>query len=321
MSSSQKDNIDFEYDTCLSFAGEDRSYVKEVAEHLIKKGIRVFYDEYELVELWGKDLYSHLDEIYQNAARYCVLFVSENYAKKLWTNHERRSAQARALSENQEYILPARFDDTEIPGLPKTVGYIDLRKNTPSQLAELIDQKVGTRQRINYLPPDPDRLYERLMIDDEEDRQTAYWDAYSFLGVLKRMSGEEKSIVTSVLMYGCSAELPDNVHIDIDLLRRVTGFTPAKIKRIMGGVGSLGFSISIKEPCSHEDELGKSKMLYVEWHNMEEEGGNATAIAFEMIHGALTDYCESCGREALGRLDFSQLASSTTVKDDHYSNK
>jgi hypothetical protein len=66
--------------------------------------------------LWGKDLYEHLDWIYQKAARYCVLFASEAYANKVWTTHERRSAQARALQSNQEYVLPVRFDDTEIPG-------------------------------------------------------------------------------------------------------------------------------------------------------------------------------------------------------------
>ncbi len=109
MSESNRENNDFEYDVCLSFAGEDRPYVKETADHLKEKGIRVFYDEYKRVELWGKDLYSHLADVYQNAARYCVLFVSTNYAHKLWTNHERKNAQARAFLENREYILPVRF--------------------------------------------------------------------------------------------------------------------------------------------------------------------------------------------------------------------
>src|SRR2546429_4350354 len=116
MTKSKVTSSDFEYDVCLSFAGEDRAYVKQVADKLTKEGVRVFYDEYERAELWGKDLYIHLDDVYQNAAKHCVLFASKNYARKLWASHERRSAQARAFRENQEYILPARFDDTEIPG-------------------------------------------------------------------------------------------------------------------------------------------------------------------------------------------------------------
>ena len=44
------------YQVALSFAGEQRSYVEQVAEHLKKRGIAVFYDDFETVNLWGKIL-------------------------------------------------------------------------------------------------------------------------------------------------------------------------------------------------------------------------------------------------------------------------
>src|SRR5215813_13480167 len=103
------------YDVALSFAGEDRLYVEKVAFALRNEGVKIFYDDYEKVTLWGRDLYAHLDWVYRGASRYCVVFISRHYAEKVWTNHERASAQARALIENQEYVLPARFDDTEVP--------------------------------------------------------------------------------------------------------------------------------------------------------------------------------------------------------------
>ena len=40
-------------------------------------------------------------------------------------------------------LLPARFDDTEIPGLRPTVGYQDLANMSPEQVGELILQKLG----------------------------------------------------------------------------------------------------------------------------------------------------------------------------------
>ena len=132
-----------QYDVCLSFAGEDRDFVQQVASRLRYRGISVFYDGYEQVDLWGKDLYVHLDNIYRKAAQYCVIFISRHYAMKLWSNHERQSSQARAFHENREYILPARFDDTEIPGLPPTIGYIDLRQIAPTEFADMIAQKLG----------------------------------------------------------------------------------------------------------------------------------------------------------------------------------
>lgn len=132
----------YDYDIVLSFAGEDRNYVEKVANYLLYKKIKVFYDNFETVENWGKDLYTHFDEIYRKKAKYCVMFISKYYADKLWTNHERRSAQARSFEEKEEYILPVRFDETEIPGVIPTIGYINANNTSEEELAEMIITKL-----------------------------------------------------------------------------------------------------------------------------------------------------------------------------------
>lgn len=71
------------------------------------------------------------------------MFISCHYAAKVWTRHEKRTALARAIAERTEYVLPVRFDGTEIPGLRPTVGYLDLREISPEQLGEKIRQKLG----------------------------------------------------------------------------------------------------------------------------------------------------------------------------------
>lgn len=133
-------NID--YHVALSFAGEDRPYVKKVAEELKSRRIFVFFDEYEETQLWGKDLYQHLSNVYSKKSYYCVIFISKHYAEKLWTKHELRNAQERAFKENHEYILPVRFDSTEIPGISSTIGYVDCKKMEPIYLASLIYEKL-----------------------------------------------------------------------------------------------------------------------------------------------------------------------------------
>jgi hypothetical protein len=138
---------EYQYDVCLSFAGEDRRYVSDVAAELARRGIRVFYDEYEQANLWGKDLYQHLANVYQNLGKYCVIFASAAYAAKVWPRHELASAQARALREHSEYILPARFDDTAIPGLLPTTAYLDLRTLEPAAVAELVENKLSLGAR------------------------------------------------------------------------------------------------------------------------------------------------------------------------------
>jgi hypothetical protein len=139
---------EFDYDVTLSFAGEDREYVEKVAHSLRELGIKVFYDKYYEADLWGKNLYTHLDEIYQNTSKYCIIFVSKFYRDKVWTNHERESAQARAFGQKGEYILPVKFDDTKIPGIRPTIGYIDGQKHSPIELSQILIKKLGLDVQI-----------------------------------------------------------------------------------------------------------------------------------------------------------------------------
>lgn len=91
----------------------------------------------------GENLYDHLSDIYANKAYYTIMFISKNYCNKLWTNHERVAMQSRAFQEeHQEYILPAKFDDTKIPSLPPTVGYISLEDKQPADFCEIILKKL-----------------------------------------------------------------------------------------------------------------------------------------------------------------------------------
>ncbi|HZC76324.1 MAG TPA: TIR domain-containing protein, partial [Ktedonobacterales bacterium] len=70
--------------------------------------------------------------------KYCVMFISSEYAEKAWPTHERRSAVAKAITQREEYILPARFDDTEVPGIRPTIKYVSLRERSPEALGALV---------------------------------------------------------------------------------------------------------------------------------------------------------------------------------------
>jgi len=319
----KKKTISFEYDVCLSFAGEDRIYVRRVADILKSKGVRVFYDEYEQIDMWGKDLYVHLSDIYQNTAKYCVLFASKHYAKKVWTNHERQSAQARAIQQNSEYILPAKFDDTQIPGLRPTIGHIDLKKFTVEQFAEMIIKKIGERQQSNYFPPHPDRLFKELKLKNAKEKHITTLRAYNLFRNLERMSEDEINVIFQTFINGCPAELPNNIHINIDLLKRITNFSPTKIQRLTSGLSSLGFKVKYRAHHNHseEDSFKEGRVIVIEWHDMSVDKdiyGNATAVANAMIQCAIEDSCEECGMKNLQQLNFSQLATATkTIEAKH----
>jgi len=136
------DSVD--YDVALSFAGEDRVHAEALANSLRSAGVRVFYDNFERENLWGKDLFQHLADVYGEKANYCVVFVSAHYLAKNWTKHELRQAQARSFHLDREYILPVRLDDAVLPGLPATVGYLDLRHTSVARIATLLLKNAPT---------------------------------------------------------------------------------------------------------------------------------------------------------------------------------
>ena len=145
-----------DYHVALSFAGEQRDYVEEVARHLAARGIAVFYDGFEQAGLWGKDGVEAFHGVYAERAMYVVMFISEAYAAKAWTRHERRSALGRMMEEEGEYVLPVRFDDTQIPGLPKATIFLLADDYSPAELSTTIARKLGIAEfdgKASDVPP------------------------------------------------------------------------------------------------------------------------------------------------------------------------
>ena len=132
----------YEWDVAVSFAGEDRPLAHDVVRRLQEAGVRVFYDHDHVSTLWGENLVDLLHAIYSRQARFALLFLSRHYLAKNWSNHERQSVQERALTQRSPYILPVRIDDTDIPGLPATLGYLDARQHGPDGIARAVLDKL-----------------------------------------------------------------------------------------------------------------------------------------------------------------------------------
>lgn len=158
--------MEHEFEVALSFAGPERVYVEEVARILREAGVRVFYDDFEAERLWGEDLAVHFDQVYRRSARYVVPFISHEYAERAWPRHEFRSALARAVTEREAYILPVRFDDTELPGLRPTIGYLDAQKLRPADIAQRIMAKLGRAVDQAAAPATPVARLPRVVPQD-----------------------------------------------------------------------------------------------------------------------------------------------------------
>jgi hypothetical protein len=129
------------FDVAVTFAGPERQHAEPLAKMVREAGYEVFYDDFYPAQLWGKNLYEFFYEIYSKRARFCVMFVSRDYLDREWTNHERQSAQERMLREKgKEYILPVRVDDTSLPGLMNTIGYMPISVGIESIAGVLIEK-------------------------------------------------------------------------------------------------------------------------------------------------------------------------------------
>lgn len=137
-------HMNYQYDVCFSFASEQVAYVEKVYTTLKATNIKVFFDRASdiEVELWGSNLLEQFYNVYKKKSRFCVMFISKEYERKAWTRFERRSALERAFGTEEIYILPVRFDKTELPGFHGATKYIDATEKSPEELANIIIQKI-----------------------------------------------------------------------------------------------------------------------------------------------------------------------------------
>lgn len=134
---------EYEFDVAPSFAEQDRAQVEPIVRCLEDLGVKVYYDEDQVVARWGLDLVEHITETLTHKVRYVLMFASRHYVEHTWARHERRTAQARALAQQNEYVLPIKLDDTEVPGLLSSTGFLDLRKHSADVIAQAVTEKLA----------------------------------------------------------------------------------------------------------------------------------------------------------------------------------
>ncbi|PKA06508.1 TIR domain-containing protein [Leptospira harrisiae] len=143
-------NQNYKYDIAISYAGEENYIAEQIANGLKQAKINVFYDKYEVSNLWGRDLASHLQDIYSKEAQFCIMLISNNYKEKAWPNHERAAAIERYLNENRYYILPILIhDDAWVSGIPKTISYLKWDETSVQEIVVSVKKKL-LENKENY---------------------------------------------------------------------------------------------------------------------------------------------------------------------------
>ena len=131
------------YDVGVSYSGKQLPYVQEVVTKLENDGFRVFFDRNCPDELLGEYLPSAFAKLYGKDFRFAAVFISRDYSKSPFCRAELEACVARNLRSRQAYLLPLRFDKTEIKPLNKLYGYADISHMASGECAELISSKIA----------------------------------------------------------------------------------------------------------------------------------------------------------------------------------
>ena len=119
--------------------------------------------------------------------------------------------------------------------------------------------------------------------------------------------------------------LPENLHIDADLLRRLTGLTQPEVEHTMFGMSSVGYHVYSKRKRGQNSKSDSQSMIYLEWSAMNPELSSAlhdlqtsgTGLISTIVNIMSTNYCETHVVDALVKMNFSSLSTATTIPDVH----
>jgi TIR domain len=144
----------------LSFPGEHREFIEEVAGHLAAAvgRERVLYDQYYESEFARVDLDTYLQRLYHDDSELIAVFLCADYQDKEWCGLEWRAVRDLIKRRQASSVMPLRFDNTEIPGLFSTDGYIWIGDRSPREIADRILERWQRDFGQSALPevaPDP----------------------------------------------------------------------------------------------------------------------------------------------------------------------
>ncbi len=134
-------DTDPEYDVFISHASEDKDeVVRPLANALREKGIKVWYDEFEMKI--GDSLRRKIDKGLANS-RFGIVVVSKDFIKKGWTNYELDGIITKAIS-GEQIVLPIWHNITKREVIDFSPSLADkLARNTAINTIDEIASEIA----------------------------------------------------------------------------------------------------------------------------------------------------------------------------------
>ncbi len=193
--------------------------------------------------------------------------------------------------------------------MPPTIAYVDLGTVTPHELAQMVVRKIGLPLLSDYVPYYPKAFYKYWHIPQKE-RSSVYDSLKLLVDELRKTESDERRLLYALFTEGCPSDLPENIHINIDVIRRSLKFSEARTIRLVQGIASLGIEAKImnQKDSGWGGHLrkNKSKLAVVQFYSRE-TGENITGLLSMLMDFLADKLCPDCSQKAFYRLDFSCL--------------
>jgi hypothetical protein len=164
----------------LSFPGERRDYVKQVADSLagVFGSGRVLYDKYHEAEFARVNLDVHLPALYRTRSELIVVFLCPEYARKPWCGLELRHIRQLIPTPDASRIMLVSFGDpgdlSEI-GILRGDGHLDIGARPAVEIAG----KIIERFRLNGGVTPPAKGSPGAKSEDERPVDVSRIDRYA----------------------------------------------------------------------------------------------------------------------------------------------
>lgn len=121
----------------LAHSSADHVRTGRIAYDLRRRGIPVWYDEWELKV--GDSLHDKI-EAGINGSGYLTILLSEESVRSQWVRKELNAALTIELEKKQVFVLPALLEDCDVPLFLKDKKYADFRTEHETGLRGLLDK-------------------------------------------------------------------------------------------------------------------------------------------------------------------------------------
>jgi len=134
----------------LTFAGEKRAFVAEIASMLAKRfgEDKILYDKYHEAEFARRNLGVHLPNLYHNNSDLIVVVICRDYVEKEWCGLEWNAIHDLLKKNKDDYVMLCRFGDATLDnlGIYSTAGFLDLDGKTPKLAATRILERLALNE-------------------------------------------------------------------------------------------------------------------------------------------------------------------------------